>query len=77
MKQELNLNDLNEVSGGRYHINVDNKKLMFDYIDGVFQLKNCTAYQAADACDSLKGKFKTEEEYDNACLDLLRSKGWL
>lgn len=78
MKIEMNDNELELVNGGNYYINKNNLKLAFTTIKGVaFQLKNCTANQAMDVMDALIGKYNTTEEYDQACVNALKAKGWL
>lgn len=77
MKNELNMDQLNEVLGGNAYINANTMKMAFDTIDGVFKLTNCTADQAAALCKSFIGKCATVEEYDQACYNALKSKGWI
>lgn len=77
MREELNLNDMESVTGGRVVINGNTHQIAFRDARRVFKLKNCSDYEALAACDSLVGKYSTEEEYDNACIALLQSKGWI
>lgn len=77
MRQELNDFELKDVSGGRYYVNGNTKKVAFDTIRGGFQLINCSVYQAMEAMDGLRGTCATQEEYDQACFNLLKSKGWI
>lgn len=70
MKQKINDLDVTAVSGGLYYVNTTNGKLVFDSRKEIFRIKgNC--YQAMEAMDSLIGTCATNEEYDNACVDLL------
>ena len=78
MREELNMDNLESVTGGRYVINGNLHKIAFRDAKMVFQLSpNCNDYEVMAACDSLIGKYSTEEEYDNACIALLQSKGWI
>lgn len=78
MKMEINDNELDMVNGGNYYINKNNLKVAFTTIKGTaYQLKNCTANQAMDVMDALIGKYNTTEEYDRACVNALKAKGWL
>jgi len=77
MRQELNDFELNEVTGGRYYVNGNTKKVAWDNIPGAYKLINCSVYQAMEAMDGLRGTCKTQAEYDKACFDLLNKKGWL
>lgn len=77
MRQELNEFELKDVTGGRYYVNGNTKKVAWDSIDRAYQLVNCTVYQAMEAMDSLKGTCATQNEYDHACFNLLKSKGWI
>jgi len=77
MRQELNDYEMKDVAGGRYYVNGNTKKVAFDTIRGGFQLKNCTVYQAMEAMDGLRGTCSTQEEYDQACYDLLSNNGWI
>ncbi len=77
MREEIKAEELENVSGGRYVINGNTHQVAFRDAQQVFKLKNCTDYQAMEAMDSLIGKYKTELEYDNACIALLQSKGWI
>lgn len=76
MRKEINSSDLQKVAGGRYFINTDKKLVVFQHVDGVFNLK-CKPSQAMDAMDDLIGKYATEEEYDEACVEMLRNNGWI
>ena len=75
--EKLSLDDLDAVSGGRYIINGNTHQVGFRDAQQIFQLKNCSDYEAMEAMDSLIGKYATEVEYDNACIALLQSKGWI
>lgn len=77
MRKELDSFEVKEVAGGRYYVNGNTKKVAWDTIDGGYQLKNCTVYQAMEAMDGLKGTCNSQAEYDQACFDLLKSKGWI
>lgn len=75
--EKLSLEELDAVSGGRYVINGNTHQVAFRDVRQVFQLKNCSDYDAMAAMDSLVGIYGSEEEYDNACIALLQSKGWI
>ncbi len=77
MRKELNTNEMESVTGGKYAIDGNTKKVAFRDARQSFQLKNCTVYEAMEAMDSLIGKYKTEKEYDEACIAMLQSKGWI
>lgn len=78
MREELNMDDLGSVTGGRVVINGNTHQIAFRDAKKVFKLSNtCNDYEVLAACDSLVGKYSTEEEYDNACIALLQSKGWI
>lgn len=77
MREELNFDETEFVSGGRYVINGNLHRVAFRDVKRVFQLKNCTDYQAMELMDSYIGQYATEEEYDNACIAALRAKGWI
>ncbi len=78
MREELNFDDMDMVTGGRYIINGNQHKIAFRDVQRVFKLSpDCNDYEVMAACDSLIGKYATEQEYDNACIALLQSKGWI
>ena len=74
--KELTDLELENVAGGRYYINVNTGALVFTSTNQVYNLK-CSAYQAMEVMDSLVGVYGTEAEYDQACVDLLTSNGWI
>lgn len=76
MREELNMEELTGVSGGRYVINGNTKKIAFRDAGRAYVLK-CSPYQAMEACDSLIGQYETEKEYDKACIKMLTAKGWI
>jgi len=75
--KELSMEELDAVSGGRYVINGNTHQVAFRDVQQIFHLKNCSDYEAMEAMDSLIGVYATEVEYDNACIALLQSKGWI
>ena len=77
MIKELNINELDSVVGGQYVINGNTRQVAFRDAKKVFSLKNCSDYQAMELMESLIGKYNTEEEYDNACIAALQSRGWI
>lgn len=77
MRKELGDFELKGVAGGRYYVNGNTQKVAWDTISGGYKLKNCTVYQAMEAMDALKGTCGSQQEYDRACFDLLKSKGWI
>ena len=77
MREELNVENLESVNGGRYVINGNTHQVAFRDAKQVFKLKNCSDYQAMELMDSFIGKYSTEVEYDNACINALKAKGWI
>ena len=77
MREELNVEAMESVAGGKYIVNGNTNQVAFKELKQVYNLKNCTVYDAMKAMDSLIGKYDSEEEYDQACIDLLKSKGWI
>ena len=77
MRNMIDDNELEQVSGGRYWISTQKKRVCWDNVPGVYNLKNCTVYQAQQAMDELVGKYHTQAEYDQACYNLLSSKCWI
>jgi len=77
MRQELNEFEVNDVTGGRYYVNGNTKKVAWDTIPGGYQLKNCSVYQAMELMDSFRGTCSSQEEYDKKCYDALAAKGWI
>lgn len=77
MRQELNDFEVNGVTGGRYYVNGNTKKVAWDTIDEAQQLQNCSVYQAMEVMDSLRGTCATQAEYDQKCYDELRDRGWI
>lgn len=77
MKRIIDDNDLELVAGGRYYLNRNNNKLCFENVKEIYQLQNCTPYQAMDLMDSLIGKYDNQAQYDAACAAALKSKGWV
>lgn len=77
MREEMSFDNLDSVTGGRYVINGNTHQVAFRDIRKIFKLKNCSDYQAMEVMDSLIGIYDTEAEYDNACVNKLRSLGWI
>lgn len=78
MREELNVNDLNQVVGGKVYINTRTRKIGFNNISGVYPLKDgASAYAALELCDSLIGKYATDAEYDQACFNALKAQGFI
>lgn len=77
MREELKDLEMEQVAGGRYYVNGNTKKVAFDTIRGGFQLKNCTVYDAMREMDGLRGTCSSQQEYDQACYNLLKDKGWI
>lgn len=78
MRNELSNEELGQISGGRYFI--DNRSVVyFETIDNDgYQLKGEGArYQAQAIMDGLIGKYNSQSDYDNACLDALNAAGLL
>lgn len=76
MREELSMEEMTGVSGGKYVINGNTKQIAFRENKVVYSLK-CSPYQAMELCDSFIGKYATEEEYNNACIAALQAKGWI
>lgn len=76
MREELNMEEMTSVSGGRYIINGNTKQVHFRDVNRTYNLK-CSPYEAMEAMDALIGKYATEAEYDKACIKMLLSKGWI
>lgn len=77
MREEINVEKLEGVSGGRYVLNGNLHRVYFREARLLFQLKNCTDYQAMELMDSFIGKANTEQEYDNMCIEALKAQGWI
>lgn len=78
MREELDFESLDNVSGGRYVINGNTHQIAFRDARQVFKLKpNADEYEVMRLCDKLIGKYKTEAEYDNACISALKTQGWI
>jgi len=77
MREELKDLEVEKVNGGKVYVNGNTKKMAFDTIPGAFAFKNCTAYDILALCDAEIGKHATNAEYDQACYNLLKSKGWI
>lgn len=77
MKQMLNDQDLEMVSGGRYYLNKNNNKLVFENVNEIYHLVHCTPSQATDLMDALIGRYDNQAQYDSACAAALKAKGWV
>ena len=78
MREELNNENLETVSGGRYIINGNTHQVAFRDVRQVFNLTDsCDEYEAMRLMDSFIGVYPTEAEYDNACINALRERGWI
>ena len=76
MREELNIEEMTGVSGGKYVINGNTKQIAFRENRAVYKLK-CSPYQAMEVCDSYIGKYATEKEYNDACIAALQAKGFI
>lgn len=74
--EKLNDFELDAVAGGRAFVDPDNPRVKFSTIDHVIPLK-CSPYLAMEAMNALVGQFDTEEEFDNACYQMLVNNGWV
>ena len=75
---KLNDNELEMVNGGFYRISQQKGKIAFTTMKGVsYQLINCTPDQAMEVMDALISQYSTQEEYDQACVNVLSAKGWI
>jgi len=78
MREELNMENLDSVTGGRYVINANRHQIAFRDAKKVFKLSaDCDEYECMRLMDSFIGKYATEEEYDNACIAALQARGWI
>ena len=78
MREELNVEQLDSVNGGRYIINANKHQIAFRDAKKVFKLtESADEYEVMRLMDSFIGKYSTEVDYDNACIEALRSKGWI
>ncbi len=78
MREELNMENLESVSGGRYIINANRHQIAFRDARQVFKLSaSADEYDVMRLMDSFIGKYATEVEYDNACIAALRERGWI
>ena len=78
MREELDFENLENVSGGRYIVNGNTHQVAFRDVKRVFNLSpDCDEYEAMRLMDSFVGKYATEQEYDNACIEALRARGWI
>lgn len=71
MREELNIEELTGVSGGKYVINGNTNQIAFRENRVVYKLKG-SPYRAMELCDSLIGVYPTEKEYNDACIALLK-----
>ena len=78
MREEINMENLEGVSGGRYIINANRHQIAFRDAKQVFKLSaDCDEYDLMRVLDSYIGKFATEKEYDEACIADIRARGWI
>lgn len=78
MREELNIEKMEGVSGGRYIVNGNTHQIAFRDVRMVFNLSpDCTDYQVMEVCDGFIGMYATEAEYDNACIAALQARGWI
>lgn len=78
MRQELNNENLENVSGGRYVINGNTHQIAFRDAKRVFKLAAAAdEYEVMRLCDSFIGQYGSEQEYDQACINALSAKGWI
>lgn len=78
MREELNAENLDAVNGGRYIVNGNTHQIAFRDAKKVFKLApDADEYEVMRLCDSYIGKYGTEQEYDQACIDALYAKGWI
>jgi len=77
MREELNELEASKATGGKVYVNGNTHKLAFDTIPGAFVFKNCTQYDILALCDAEIGKHATNAEYDQACYNLMKAKGWI
>ncbi len=76
MREELSMEEMTGVSGGKYVINGNTNQIAFRENRAVYKLK-CSPYQAMEVCDSFIGQYATEKEYNDRCIQALKAKGWI
>lgn len=74
---ELNDEELDQVAGGVVRVNGNTNKVGFTTLQRVYDLKNCTYYEARNLCESLLGQYSNETEHEAACEAALKAKGWI
>lgn len=69
--------EVESVAGGKYKLNGNNGKLLFTTDKYIYQLQGIDPLEAQRFMNSFIGKYSTDEEYDNACISSMTSKGWI
>lgn len=79
MRQELNDNEMNNVVGGTVIISYDYMKIGFDTLKEMYDLKNCTYFEATAFRDELiiNHKQMTNQAFDEYCKAQFQAKGWI
>ncbi len=81
MRQELNDMELDQVVGGTVKISETRMEIKFTEIAGsrAWKLKNCTFSEATVLAAQLYGQYASAsaKEYETACRQAFRDKGWI
>lgn len=77
MREELKDMEVQGVAGGKYKLNGNNGKLLFTTNPYIYQLKGVDPLEAQRFMNGFIGKYETDEEFDNACIEALQAKGWI
>lgn len=79
MREQLNFDDLEQVSGGVVYLSKDWMKIGFSTLGQTFSLKNCTFGQAFALADSIYEQYKDQGNaaVDNATKAAFQANGWI
>lgn len=78
MRKELSDLEVSQVIGGTCYISKDYNQVAFDNVHDIYGINpGISVYQVIEVADSMKGKFATEAEYDQAVANQLMSLGWV
>ena len=69
--------ELDQIAGGVVRISGNTNRVAFSTLNRIYALKNCTAIEARNLCESLMAKYPGETEHEAACESALKSKGWI
>lgn len=79
MRQEINLEDMELVSGGVVYLSKDWMKVGFSTTCETFDLKNCSYFEAYGLADTIYEQHKHEGNaaVDAATKAAFKSRGWI